>query len=127
VFYFERNNVMNLLQKYINNGTLEGGPADRLLAANGDPGILRPFLMPDGNSYVTVWNHFKSKLETIRTNTHATLRVDDWKLIDDAIVKAAQKQIVGYGAVVSGKTLGVLVPPYHPNCRCTTIERKKKE
>ena len=84
---------MNLLQKYIANGTLEGDPADKLLAANGDVGVLRPFLMPDGNSYVTVWNHFKGEYETVKTNAHATLRKDDWKLMDDAIVKAAQERL----------------------------------
>lgn len=84
---------MNLLQKYIQNGTLQGDPADKLLAANGDPGVLRPFLMPDGNSYITIWNHFKGEHETIRTNTHATLRKDDWKLMDDAIVKASKERL----------------------------------
>lgn len=83
---------MKLLQKYIENGALSGSPADMLLAANGDHNVLRPFIGHDGRSYVTRIN--KAGLaETVLTNTHATLRKDDWKVLDDAIVKAAMERL----------------------------------
>ena len=85
---------MNLLQKYIDNGALSGAePLDRLIASDGDPNVLRPFIGKDNKSYLTVWNQFKGEYETIRTNTHATVRKEDWLLLDSAIVKAATERL----------------------------------
>ncbi len=85
---------MNLLQRYISNGALSGAePLDRLIASDGDPNVLRPFVGSDSKSYLTVWNQLKGKFETIRTNTHATMRKDDWLLLDTAIVKAATERL----------------------------------
>ncbi len=85
---------MNLLQKYIDTGALSGGePLDKLIASDGDPNVLRPFVGKDNKSYLTVWNQFKGEYETIRTNTHATMRKDDWLLLDTAIVKAATERL----------------------------------
>lgn len=94
---------MKLLQSYINSGALQGGgkggampgyidPLDMLIASNGDPGVLRPFVGKDDKSYITVAKN-DGTFEVIRTNTHATLRKDDWKLLDDAIVKAAVERL----------------------------------
>jgi len=85
---------MDLLQKYISSGALSGGdPVDKLIAANGDPNVLRPFVGKDDNSYITIWNSSEGEYETIRTNTHATLRKEDWIILDDAIVKAAKERL----------------------------------
>lgn len=84
---------MKLLEKYIQNGALSGGDAaDRLLAANGDPNVLRPWLGIDNKTYITVFRDGKPTVQQV-TNAHATLRKDDWKLLDDAIVKAAQERL----------------------------------
>ena len=83
---------MNLLQKYVKNGALSGDPADRLLAANGDPNVLRPFIGEDGGSYVT----HVSKMgltEVIPITNAATLRKDEWKILDDVIVKVAKERL----------------------------------
>lgn len=83
---------MNLLQKYIQNGALTGDPCDRLLAANGDPNVLRPFIGHDGGSYVT--HVTKAGLvQAIPVANAATLRKDEWKVLDDAIVKAAKERL----------------------------------
>ena len=83
---------MNLLQAYINSGALGGDPIDKLIAANGDCNVLRPFIGDNGKSYITMRKEDGS-FETIRTNTTATLRKDDWKVLDDAIVKAAKERL----------------------------------
>ena len=92
---------MKLLQKYMANGSIPrvkgaqigGDPSDRLLAANGDVGVLRPFLHTDGNSYIThTSNQGRVETEMLR-NTTATLRKDDWKIMDDAVVKAATRRL----------------------------------
>jgi len=85
---------MNLLQKYISNGTLVGDAGDMLLASNGDPNVLRPWLGEDGKtSYITTFNKMGQQDVSIVHNVHATLRKDDWKTMDDAVVKAAQERL----------------------------------
>ena len=79
----------NLLMQ---SGALSGEPLDRLLAANGDPGVLRPYIGNDGYSYITM-QQSDGSFKAFRVNTHATLRKDDWKLLDDAIVKAAVERL----------------------------------
>jgi len=92
---------MKLLQKYMSNGSIQriksgamgGDPADRLIDANGDVGVLRPFKHTDGNSYITHTSS-QGRIETqMLTNTTATMRKDDWKIMDDAVTKAATKRL----------------------------------
>jgi len=73
-------------------GALTGEPLDMLLAANGDPGVLRPFIGDNGKSYISLQQNDGS-YKTFQINTHATLRKDDWKILDDAIVKAATERL----------------------------------
>lgn len=83
---------MNLLQKYVKNEVLTGDPVDRLLAANGDPNVLRPFIGHDGGSYIT--HVTKGGLvQCLPVSNAATLRKDEWKLLDDVIVKAAKERL----------------------------------
>jgi len=88
---------MKLLEKFIQNGIFQGGngsPADRLLQANGDIGVLRPFINIDGRSYITHTNPVTGLVENqLLTHTTASMRKDDWKLMDDAVVKAATQRL----------------------------------
>ena len=84
-----------LLQNFAQSGgdgALAGEPLDLLLASNGDPGVLRPFIGNDKKSYVTM-QQSDGTYKNIRINTHATLRKDDWKILDDAIVGAAVERL----------------------------------
>jgi len=83
---------MNLIENYIRSGALSGDPVDKLIAANGDVNVLRPFVGSDGRPRITMMKK-DGTYETILTNTHATLRKDDWKILDDAIVKAAVERL----------------------------------
>ena len=83
---------MKLIEKYVNEGIISGAPADLLLANGGDPCVLRPFIGADGRSYVT-HRRPDGTYEAVLTNANATLRKDEWKLLDDAVIKAAKERL----------------------------------
>jgi len=62
------------------------------MSANMQPGALRPWLHSDGRSYITV--NVNGKPKSVLANTTATLRYDEWKAIDQAIVKIARERLV---------------------------------
>lgn len=82
---------------FILNGQGHGDVASRLLSCNGDVGILRPFLGADGRSYVTmmVMNNHTGKMEpkTFVTNAPTSMRRDDWKILDDAVMRTARPRL----------------------------------
>lgn len=79
--------------------SLSGNMARRLLDNELDTGVLRPFLSNDGRRSYYTRNEFGDdgamKQRAILTNddTNATLRFLDWKLIDEAVVKAAKPRM----------------------------------
>lgn len=76
---------------FIINGQANGDVASKLLANNMDVNALRPYIGDDGRSYQTVVENGVAK--AVLTNATATLRKDDWKLLDSAIVKAAKPRL----------------------------------
>jgi uncharacterized linocin/CFP29 family protein len=89
-----------------------GSIANRLLANNMNPALLRPFIDEDGKSYVSVngKNHIVNS---------ATLRYDEWKHYDKAILQAANERLVGVADLVKrgltyslGNGLGTTVLQY---------------
>ena len=81
---------------YFMNGEGHGGVAERLLQCNGDPGALRPFLGDDGRTYITINKGGIPTVVPIR-NATTTLRKDDWKILDDAIIKVAKPRLKAVG------------------------------
>lgn len=77
---------------YILNGQGIGDVASQLMAAGGDPNALRPWVGNDNRSYIAVNQGGKYVAQPL-TNATATLRKDDWKLLDRAIVKAAKPRL----------------------------------
>lgn len=73
--------------EFIQNGFGSGSVAERLIANDMEIGLLRPYIGDDGRSYVT----FKDSAHL--TANAATLRADEWKTFDNAIVKAAQARL----------------------------------
>ena len=72
-----------------------GSIGQRLLAANMDPNVLRPWLdRKTGKSWKTVYNARKEKFETVPA-TNATLTYDQWKAIDTAVLAAARTRLRG--------------------------------
>lgn len=79
---------------YIFNGQAVGSVASTLIEHGGDPHALRPFIGNDGRHYISVWNEAKKKYVAMPlTNATATLRKDDWKLLDDVIVKVGRQRL----------------------------------
>ena len=67
--------------------------------ANAGADNLRPWLGKDGKPYVTVFkggdkNNVKNYESKLVTN--ATLRYDEWRTLDEAVVKIAEQRLVGF-------------------------------
>lgn len=77
---------------FILNGQAHGDIASKLMLNNFDVNCLRPYLAEDGQSYVTINQNGAMQAVPLQ-NAHATLRKDDWKILDDAIVKAAKPRL----------------------------------
>lgn len=77
---------------FILNGQSHGNVAQLLMNSNFDVNCLRPWVGQDGRSYVTVTQNGKPVAVPVN-NTTATLRKDDWKILDEAIVKAAKPRL----------------------------------
>ena len=100
-----------------------GNAAQRLLGLGMDVGTMRPYIGTDGRSYITVNRRDAKdglwKPVAVPTTNAATLRKDEWKQYDTAILKAAQlrlnvvKDIMGAGLVYRiGNGLGKTVLEY---------------
>jgi uncharacterized linocin/CFP29 family protein len=83
----------------ISNGKAIGEVAN-FLATRGrlDIGAMRPFIGRDGRAYVSVYSGGDptkpESYRTIQTNA-ATLRRDEWKQLDDAVLMAVQSRLTG--------------------------------
>lgn len=76
---------------YVLNGQAHGTVASKLLRANGDVGALRPYLTKNG-SFITV-NDAHGNPQKVPTANAATLRYDDWRVLDSAVLKAARQRL----------------------------------
>ena len=77
---------------FIYEGQANGSVAETLMQNNMDPRILRPWIGTDRKTYVTMTVNGKPKAVLAR-NATTSLRKDDWKLLDAAIVKAAKPRL----------------------------------
>lgn len=78
---------------FILNGQAQGNVASSLMASNFNVTALRPYIGSDGRHYISSLNA-NGKLEAVPTqNANATLRKEDWKILDDAIVAAAKPRL----------------------------------
>lgn len=93
---------------FILNGQATGDVASVLLANNMDPRCLRPYVGGDGRSYIDVTINGEEKAQLIQ-NATATLRKDDWKLLDTAIIKAAKPRLMAV-ADLRGAGLQFVMP-----------------
>lgn len=82
----------------VQNCFLGGDAMDRVLAANGDTGVLRPYInFADGKTYVArlVRNHRTGEYErkAFVTNTAATLSYDSWKFFDREVLMVVRERL----------------------------------
>ncbi len=81
---------------FILNGQATGDVASRLLQCNFDTRSLRPYAGKNGKTYITMNQNGVLRAVPVQ-NATATLRKDDWKLLDDAIVKVAKPRFKAVG------------------------------
>lgn len=103
-----------------------GPVSQRLIAANMQVGALKPWIGIDGNAYITL--NVDGEAKSLRVN-NATLRKDEWKQLDDAVVMAAQDRLVGVEDLYSrnlvyriGNGLGTTVLEYEDLSELTAAE-----
>lgn len=78
----------------IYNGQAQGSVASRLLANGMNPNVLRPWVGKDGRSRIAVWNAEQAKYQPqIVNNANATLKYNEWRLIDDAVTMVAKERL----------------------------------
>lgn len=76
---------------FILNGQAQGGVASTLLSNGFDVATLRPWIGKDQRHYVT--RNTGGKLSAVQINNTATLRHEEWKILDDAVVMAAKERL----------------------------------
>lgn len=73
------------------------GVATKLLQSGGDINILRPYANSKGEGTFITVNKFENGVykpsAKLINNAPATLRKDQWKMLDDAVVRAAQPRL----------------------------------
>jgi len=79
---------------YVNNGQVHGNTAQMLMNAGFDENVLRPMINERGQHVRVVKNRMTGKYQEVPlSNATATLRKDEWKLFDSAIVPAARERL----------------------------------
>lgn len=112
----------------IANGQSQGDVAN-YIATSGrlDVGRMRPFVDPKtGKSYISVYRGGDPKklesyaVEPLQTNAGATLRKDEWKLLDEAIMEPLRYRLGGIDDLISkglvynlGNGMGTTVLEWH--------------
>lgn len=77
---------------FILNGEASGNVANTLLKCNFNPNGLRPWVGADGREYLAQVRNGKPVAVPVR-NANATLRKDEWQLLDTAVIKAAKERL----------------------------------
>jgi hypothetical protein len=90
-----------------------------------DANRMRPFLGQDGGSYVSVYVGGDPTLKSNwivkpSLNLNATLQRDEWKALDDAVVRAKEYRLGGFDEIISkgltynlGNAMGTTVLEWH--------------
>ena len=91
---------MNVNVDLIGKNGGEGILANRFLADGSlNLGRMRPFLGKDGNTYITAYKGGNPKeatsYSTIQLNSTATLRRDEWKQLDAALLEVSRYRLGG--------------------------------
>lgn len=111
---------MTVAFDHIANGQGFGDVADKLLEANMDTNVLRPWRDEKGRSWVSryVGNGAdgKPKFQTFAANAPALLMKDQWVQFDEAVVRAARPALRVWGDIVgAGLTYNI------PNGMAVTV------
>lgn len=117
------------------NGQAQGEVAGRF-SANGalNLGRMRPFIANDGNTYMDVYKGQGSRLDvnnyiTQKLNINGTLRRDEWKALDAAVMQIAEYRLGGVQDLTArgliyplGNAMGTTVLEWHDVSDALTAE-----
>lgn len=110
---------------FIANGQAQGVVANALVGQGQlNIGRLRPWMGRDGKAYITVFKGGDAKKPENYVNmpiqANATLRRDEWKMLDEAILPIAQSRLAGVQDLIDngliynlGNAMGTTVLEYH--------------
>lgn len=116
---------MNVNVDLIGKNGGEGILANRFLADGSlNLGRMRPFLGKDGNTYITAYKGGNPKeatsYSTIQLNSTATLRRDEWKQLDAALLEVSRYRLGGVQDLIDagltynlGNAMGTTVLEWH--------------
>jgi len=109
---------------FLGNGQGQGEVANRLLTQGRlSPSMMRPYIGSDGRTYITVCKgdpKDPASYSAQPINTNATLRRDEWKQLDEAILQVSRQRLGGIDDLVShgltfqlGNAMGTTVLEWH--------------
>lgn len=84
---------------FILNGQAHGSVASKLLASNGDVGVLRPYFKVNKKTgrvigqFMTVNDNDQPREVPLTGNANTTLRYEDWRLLDGRCQAAARQRL----------------------------------
>lgn len=117
--------MKNVNIDFIAKGAAQGDLASYIMnQGRVDPGVLRPYIGSDGRSYITVYKGGDptkpESYEARPIQTNATLRRDEWKLLDEAVLSVARSRLGGIQDLVDnglvynlGNAMGTTVLEWH--------------
>lgn len=105
----------------------EGGQGELAAQMHGSRlniGAMRPFIGQDGKPYITAYKGGNPKkadsYKTIQVNAKGTLRRDEWKQLDEAVMMIAENRLTGVQDLINrgltfnlGNAMGTTVLEYH--------------
>lgn len=104
---------------FILNGQAHGSTAQMLMELGGDANVQRPYLGPDGRTYLALPKQdikgrlqFNEKRQIIReavptVNAEGVLFYDEWKQIDQTVIKAPQPTMKAWGDLRAANSLTI--------------------
>lgn len=105
------------------NGQAQGAMADKLVNGGLNINRMKPFIAEDGNAYVTVFkggDPKKPENYSVAPVNNATLRRDEWKTLDDAVMGVARYRLGGVQDLIDkgltynlGNPFGTTVLEWH--------------
>lgn len=109
---------------FVGKQGVQGDVASHLVGNRLNAGAMRPYLGRDGKAYCTIYSGGNpadpKNYSTVALNTNATLRRDEWKTLDDAVVQIAESRMGGVQDLISkglvynlGNAMGTTVLEYH--------------
>jgi len=115
----------NVQIDFLANGSAQGAVANMAIHQGSlNVGAMRPYIGKDGRAYMTVYKGGDPKsptsYATSTININATLRRDEWKALDEAILPIAESRLNGIQDLISngltynlGNAMGTTVLEYH--------------